>query len=809
MAAGMDVGRLSIDKLETNNWSTWKFQIKHMLLSKDLWKHVTGTMPVGANDAAIAEWNGKVQMALACIVLSISSSQLYLVTSCDTAQEAWKALCEHYECNTLGNKLILKKQYFRMEMSETQSVETHLKEMKLLTERLASIDCAVSEEDQVVTLLGSLPKSYQNFVTSLETRGDDLKLSYVQQALVYEEKKRKGFGIATTTDGMEESALLANKKNFKCHYCGKPGHMKKHCFKLKREKSKSESASMAKGDEVCDFAFTTAQYFSGWCIDSGATSHICNNEKLFKSLDKSKNEFVTVANGNILKSEGRGECLVRCTVNNHTSSIPIKNVMFAPEAPCNLLSVKCITDKGLKVIFENDKCQVLFQNKIVALGELNGNLYELQEEKVLAAKETSRCVHEWHLLLAHKNIHDIRKMNLNIKQCNCSDICEHCIKGKMATKPFPKKSSEVNNMFDVVVSDVCGPFQVESVGRAKYFVTFIDVYSRYSKVYFMRNKSDVFEKLREFVENVKTKFHLKPKVVRSDRGGEYLNENVQKYLKSEGIEFQCTVGYAPQQNGIAERKNRSLVEAARTMLSDSGLAKCWWAEAINTANYVQNNTFSSVLNCSPYEKLFGESPKMNDLHKFGEPVYAKIPDVKRRKLDDKAEKLVFVGYDMISNGYRLGDVTKNKVIISRDVKFLCDKVYVDLNLDLDSDIVDEDVESENESVHDVENNDQVHENVNDEINLRRSSRENQGKLPSYLNDYHVFSAIEPNNLKEVENSSEKDEWFKAMNEELKSIHENETWDLVDLPEGKSVIGCKWFKMFVRLKIMLLTCLLNH
>ena len=130
----MDVGRLSIDKLETNNWSTWKFQIKHMLLSKDLWKHVTGTMPVGANDAAIAEWNGKVQMALACIVLSISSSQLYLVTSCDTAQEAWKALCEHYECNTLGNKLMLKKQYFRMEMSETQSVETPLKEMKLLTE---------------------------------------------------------------------------------------------------------------------------------------------------------------------------------------------------------------------------------------------------------------------------------------------------------------------------------------------------------------------------------------------------------------------------------------------------------------------------------------------------------------------------------------------------------------------------------------------------------------------------------------------------------------------------------------------------
>ena len=168
------------------------------------------------------------------------------------------------------------------------------------------------------------------------------------------------------------------------------------------------------------------------------------------------------------------------------------------------------------------------------------------------------------------------------------------------------------------MSDVCGPFQEDSVGGSRYFVTFIDVFSRYSKVYFIKNKSDVADKVIEYVENVKTRFGKTPKVLRSDRGGEYTCGKVQDYLKKQGIEFQCTVGYAPQQNGIAERKNRSLVEAARTMMDDAKLPKRWWAEAVNTANYIQNRVVGQAASGIPYEMMFGETPKFEDLHKFGE-----------------------------------------------------------------------------------------------------------------------------------------------------------------------------------------------
>ena len=145
-------------------------------------------------------------------------------------------------------------------------------------------------------------------------------------------------------------------------------------------------------------------------------------------------------------------------------------------------------------------------------------------------------------------------------------------------------------------------------------------------------------------------------MLHSDRGGEYTCTKEQDYLKKQGIEFQCTVAHAPQQNGIAERKNRSLVETARTMLDDAKVPKCWGAEAANTANYIQNRVVSQATSGIPYEMMFGETPKFEDLHKFGEDMFMKIPDAKRKKLDDKALKVKFLGYDQASKGYRLANI---------------------------------------------------------------------------------------------------------------------------------------------------------
>ena len=206
-----EVDRWSIDKLYSSNCPMWKFQMKHLLLARGLWGLVNGTEAL-QDDQQQADYNKRSQKAFSTMVMAIGSSQLYLVTSCEGPAAAWTALRNHFERETLVNKLMLKKQYFRMEMEEGTSVEEHIKRMKL-TDRLAAINAPIAEEDQIVTLLGSLPVTYSTLVTALEAR-DTVTLGYAQQALIREEQRLKGLtGGSVATGGSTGRALLGKQSD--------------------------------------------------------------------------------------------------------------------------------------------------------------------------------------------------------------------------------------------------------------------------------------------------------------------------------------------------------------------------------------------------------------------------------------------------------------------------------------------------------------------------------------------------------------------------------------------------------------------
>ena len=212
----------SIDRLDGKNWMTWKFQMRHLLLAKDLWGYVDGTETLreDANAEQQADHRKKSHKALSTIVMAVSASQLYLITSCDNPQQAWDALRSHFERDTLANKLLLKKKYFRKDMKETTSVEAHLKEMKELTDKLAALGAPIAEEDQVVTLLGSLPKKYSTLVTALEARRDDISLSYVQEALLHEEQKLGASLSSSDSSQADQRALFGKQKPVRCYERG-------------------------------------------------------------------------------------------------------------------------------------------------------------------------------------------------------------------------------------------------------------------------------------------------------------------------------------------------------------------------------------------------------------------------------------------------------------------------------------------------------------------------------------------------------------------------------------------------------------
>lgn len=300
-------------------------------------------------------------------------------------------------------------------------------------------------------------------------------------------------------------------------------------------------------------------------------------------------------------------------------------------------------------------------------------------------------------------------------------------------------------------------------------------------------------------------------------------------------------GYAPEQNGIAERMNRTLVEAARSMIVDSGLSKSFWAEAIDTANYVFNRISGNKKN-SPFEVMFHIKPKITHFQEFGCDADTMIPHEKRRKLDDKASKMKFVGYDESSKGYRLVD-SNNKICVSREVHFLRNKsslkrskaeqevnenefdVYFRYPNENDGDeyFINEESDQEEENLIEQENLitneltkgspreaelDEKEEDPVEEENLiideptRRSPRDNIGVPPEKYKSNNFLSyqvqhkkettnMDEPKTFIQATHSNDADEWLKAMKEEFNSIQENVTWELTELPNDRKSVGSKW------------------
>ena len=310
---------------------TWKFQVRHLLLAKGLWGYVDGTkvLAEGADESAQTEFNKRSQRAFSTIALAVNTSQLYLITSLDKPKDAWDALRCHFEIDTLANKLFLKKQYFRTEMKEGTSVEAHLKHMKEITDKLASIGSLITEEDQVVTLLGSLPHSYSTLVTALETHAnDDLMLSQVQKALIQEEIEICGRLKHDTdiTGDASSSAMVGAQGSrpwkLRCYFCGQSSHFRWDCPKRKEhatitpqhkgystiDDSTFDSESL---DNVGAFAASvgsTSRQMDEWLIGSRASSHMTWEKNILTSYKEfEKVQKVSVGDGQTLDAVGIGD----------------------------------------------------------------------------------------------------------------------------------------------------------------------------------------------------------------------------------------------------------------------------------------------------------------------------------------------------------------------------------------------------------------------------------------------------------------------------------------------------------------------
>ncbi|CAL9018208.1 unnamed protein product, partial [Prunus brigantina] len=277
-----------------------------------------------------------------------------------------------------------------------------------------------------------------------------------------------------------------------------------------------------------------------------------------------------------------------------------------------------------------------------------------------------------------------------------------------------EKPWRAKHPLELIHTDVCGPMQNESIGGNRYFITFIDDYSRMCWVYFLRNKSSVisvFKKFKAFVE-LQSGFNLKK--LRSDRGGEYTSHEFLEFCSDLGMERQLTIAYSPQQNGVSERRNRTICEMARSMMTEKKIPVKFWAEAVGTAVHIPSNL--------------------------------------RQKFDDKASKGIFMGYGSSSHEIHSIDSPTLNQLISYD--------------------------------------EHVSERNGSGTSQGSTSSNTPVKLKS-LEDIYArchMTIIEPETYYEA---IEDKAWKEAMDAEIETIEKNGTWELVERPTDKPVIGVKW------------------
>ncbi|KAL4575763.1 hypothetical protein LXL04_011848 [Taraxacum kok-saghyz] len=445
----------------------------------------------------------------------------------------------------------------------------------------------------------------------------------------------------------------------------------------------------------------------------------------------SKRKEVRTGDDTSLSVAGIGEIMVDTPVGKKK----IHDVYFVPGLRHNLLSVGQLLQKGYTIQFKRETCEIQDQSGNT-LGKINmtmNRMFPLRftEDALLNFKTSSN---QNSILWHQRN----------------DEVCESCILGKHARDSFPQdKAWRASSPLELVHTDICGPMKTHSLAGNMYVLSFIDDFSRKLWIYFLKEKSETCPTFKNFKVYIERQSGHQIKTLISDGGGEYTSNHFLDYLKENGIHYQMTTRYTPQQDGVAKRANRTIIEKARSMLRNKNLDNTYWGEAVACACYLINRTSTKSLdNKTLQEAWSGYKPTVKHLRVFGCIAYSHIPEQRMSKLDDKSEKCIFLGYSEKSKVYKLYNPVTKKTIVSRDVIFEEQKSWTKT------------VQAEAPNIIQMNNEEQKRIDVND------------------IADYALFADADPLSYQEA---SKEEKWKEAMDQEMNAITKNNTWDLVDLP----------------------------
>ncbi|KAJ9557555.1 hypothetical protein OSB04_012169 [Centaurea solstitialis] len=401
-----------------------------------------------------------------------------------------------------------------------------------------------------------------------------------------------------------------------------------------------------------------------WYLDSGCSRHMTGS-KFVLSDYRDKRGFSVTFGGN-----GRGQTRGYGTLTNGVTTF--KRVAYVEGLMHNLLSISQLCDKNHKVSFSKKKCKVKNRRKEVILtGVRQADIYIINmntstDDFYFVSRASTDTNWLWHKRLSHLNFKTLNQLCINNLVTSLPDFRYT----KTRTSFKSKQISSISSPLQLLHMDLFGPVNVQSIARKKYTLVIVDEYSRYTWVFFLRSKSDAPEEIILFIRKMEKLNNLSVRSIRSDHGTEFKNSTLETFFDRKGISQNFSSVRTPQQNGVAERRNRTLIEAARSMLSEANLATQFWAEAVNTACYTQNRSLIvKRFRRTPYELFRNRKPSIKHLHIFGCVCYIQNNKYNLGKLDSKCDDGIFLGYSSISKNYRVFNKRRQTIEETIHVRF--------------------------------------------------------------------------------------------------------------------------------------------
>ncbi|KAG6998831.1 Retrovirus-related Pol polyprotein from transposon TNT [Fusarium oxysporum f. sp. conglutinans] len=410
-------------------------------------------------------------------------------------------------------------------------------------------------------------------------------------------------------------------------------------------------------------------------LDSGASMHtFCKRENFSTLHPWSGGQTVGIGETQITP-QGLGNYILRLKGLDGPRHLALDNSVYSPEGRVNLVSISALTRKGAKISFGDNQARVAYDNRVILTATVRSGIYVVdQPDEAINAALASLVISDpelqiWHERLGHlseSGIKALRGMAHGIHPILRGQNCEPCIAGKQKERPHRKSIRKGTYPLECVHADIAGPFPDTAYDGSRYWVVFVDDFTRMGWAYAVKEKSEFtrrFKHLLDTYERPERRCHY----LHVDQGGENRSDQLCTLCDNKGITIYYTATDQHEQNGIAEAFNRVLQEMVTPTLERSNLPRKLWPYILYAAVYIRNRSPNKALNKTPYEAWFGDKPDLSHLRVIGANGWAILPSAKRQKLRAKTIQCGLLGYQGSSN-YIVVD-NNSRVFIANNVIF--------------------------------------------------------------------------------------------------------------------------------------------